>query len=346
MAVPASPIKNDEEVIFFPSPAHRSTGGVQGWDCEIQGWIFELEKRQFFLKTFARYLDLDLDKMSPAEREIFDHRTRLFVADNQSSKLLSIRVGSQIQRLQKSRDNGHLTGRFHIAESNSFTQTVPTNSGQIPQIAYGAVTRPGDARKFEGTVFLVPDEGWSVISDIDDTIKISKVGQKKELLLNTFTRPFVPIPGMAQVYQQWMSQTNCVFHYVSGSPWQIYPALTEFLRIHHFPEGSFHLRQFDWRETISHKFYDPVGHKDSVLKPLLRKFPKRRFILVGDSGERDPEIYGSLAREFPAQVMKILILDPDQKMDSTRCLAAFDKLAPARLQVFTNATELLNLSMP
>ena len=56
-------------------------------------------------------------------------------------------------------------------------------------------------------------------------------------------------------------------------------------------------------------FADPVKYKLSVIEPLLKQFPRRKFILIGDSGERDPEIYGELARKYPNQIERIYIHD-------------------------------------
>jgi phosphatidate phosphatase APP1 len=68
------------------------------------------------------------------------------------------------------------------------------------------------------------------------------------------------------------------------------------------------LRPFSARGTLEESLFKSNGHhKEDVLRSLLNDFPQRTFILVGDSGERDPEIYGAIAREFPNRVTKILI---------------------------------------
>ena len=72
-------------------------------------------------------------------------------------------------------------------------------------------------------------------------------------------------------------------------------------------------------------------HKEAELRKLLTSFPDRRFILVGDSGELDPEIYGAMAREFGEQVQQILIRKvPGAKNDDARFQAAFEGLDAAR----------------
>jgi phosphatidate phosphatase APP1 len=78
---------------------------------------------------------------------------------------------------------------------------------------YRLVTRSGDPRIFTGRVHLVGPEGWSVVSDIDDTIKASNVLNKSELLKNTLLREFQAVPGMAKAYQVW-EREGAAFHYL------------------------------------------------------------------------------------------------------------------------------------
>ncbi len=97
----------------------------------------------------------------------------------------------------------------------------------------------------EGLVQLLESEGESVISDIDDTIKITEIPAGTEVVLrNTFLRDFAEVPEMAQIYRALLPKK--AFHYVSGGPWQLYGPLAEFLISKvGFPIGSFHLRAVD-----------------------------------------------------------------------------------------------------
>ena len=73
---------------------------------------------------------------------------------------------------------------------------------------------------FKCTIYALAKEGVSVISDIDDTIKITQVLNKGSLLKHTFYNGFKPVEGMNEIYQIWGAQ-KCQFHYVSASPWQL-----------------------------------------------------------------------------------------------------------------------------
>jgi phosphatidate phosphatase APP1 len=129
---------------------------------------------------------------------------------------------------------------------------------------------------------------------------------------------------------------------VSASPWQLYSPLADFIRSNGFPAGVFYLKSFRWKdETLFNLFEGPEKYKPVVIEPLMKQFPNRRFVLVGDSGERDPEIYGALAREHPQQVAKILIRDvTEEGAEAERFKTAFRELPPSLWKVFHEPAEI------
>lgn len=158
-----------------------------------------------------------------------------------------------------------------------------------------------------GIVQLIEPYGVSVISDIDDTIKDTRVlSGARTVLSNTFFNPTRAIPGMADAYLQWYN-LGASYHYVSNSPFQLVHMLQQFIHNHHFPPGSFHLRP---STGIISKLVQESGRskRESICK-ILRDFPHRKFVLVGDSGEIDLEIYTRIAADFPGQIIKIFIRD-------------------------------------
>jgi phosphatidate phosphatase APP1 len=155
---------------------------------------------------------------------------------------------------------------------------------------------------------------------------------------------------MAALYQGWAASGPVAFHYVSGSPYQLYPALTTFTRRDGFPEGSFHLRKFRLKDRSVLQFFgDPLTFKVETIDPLMRQFPERKFVLVGDSGEHDPEVYAELASRFPSQVAAILIRDVrGETLASPRFLEAYSKLtdsSPIVRRVFRHPSELADLDL-
>ncbi|KAI8373193.1 uncharacterized protein BYT42DRAFT_61122 [Radiomyces spectabilis] len=142
--------------------------------------------------------------------------------------------------------------------------------------------------------------------DIDDTIKVTDIlGGKDVILQNTFFSKAKEVPGMAEVYRAWAAEKMPI-HYVSNSPWQVYPAISDFIEQYQFPKGSMHLRVISTTGLIRGK---PGRHKMDVITQILEDFPMRKFILVGDSGEIDPEIYHDIYHLYPHQIIKIFIHD-------------------------------------
>ncbi|MDM8559299.1 phosphatase domain-containing protein [Candidatus Parabeggiatoa sp. HSG14] len=205
-------------------------------------------------------------------------------------------------------------------------------------IHFKAVTSAKDSRHFKGKIQLIDKKGISIISDIDDTIKISEVLDKRALLANTFKHPFQPVPRMAKFYNTLTQQENVTFHYVSASPWQLYQPLATFLADNDFPAGSFHLRLFRWKDNSFFKFFKSSrSHKMRTIQSLINCCDKRRFILIGDSGEHDPEIYADIARQYPQQVIRIFIRDVTGE-NAIRYQKTFKNLPKSLWTVFQDAT--------
>ena len=135
---------------------------------------------------------------------------------------------------------------------------------------------------------------------------------------------------------------------MSGSPWQLYPALADFVQREGFPRGSFNLRQFRVKDKSAVEFLEnrTLEYKLGVINTLMRRFPERQFVLVGDSGEKDPEVYKELASRFPNQVRAILIRDVrGEDLSSDRFVKLYEKL-PEHItrRVFRETRELADFS--
>jgi phosphatidate phosphatase APP1 len=146
---------------------------------------------------------------------------------------------------------------------------------------------------------------------------------------------------MATLFREWWSE-GAAFHYVSSSPWQLYEHLAEHLASEGFPTGSFHLRHFRLRDHLLRRILMlRRSGKLSVIRRILRRFPTRRFLLVGDSGEHDPEIYGALARRYAPQIAGVMIRQLEGMRDPRRRFArAFRGVDPGLVHLYRDANEL------
>ncbi|KIW06179.1 hypothetical protein, variant [Verruconis gallopava] len=158
-------------------------------------------------------------------------------------------------------------------------------------------------------VTLTPPKGISLISDIDDTVKHSAINSgAREIFRNAFIRDLadLKIEGVQEWYSR-LEKMGVKFHYVSNSPWQLYPVLQKYFELTRLPAGSFHLKQYS---GMLQGIFEPVAErKKSTLDRIASDFPERHFILVGDSGEADLEVYLDFVAENPGRVLAILIRD-------------------------------------
>ncbi len=324
---PKSPVKADEQVVLFPSLASLGADG-QHWHIPVHGWIFEWEDddllRNAALAPLSELLDDD-----PTNQAMAIERARWFLVDNERGKQITVAIAGHRITADRSAADGHFMVSIDL----------PRESLHIPEMGgllmMRVVTRPGDERIFKAPIFFVPPRATLVISDIDDTVKDSRVTDKQELLRRTFLKAFTPVPGMPEFVAS-LRPPDGHLHLVSASPWQLYPHLQAFLDQQQLAHTSFSLKRIRLKDNSLLKlFEDPLTSKVASIEALLTRFPQAPVILVGDSGEQDPEVYGELARRHPAQIRHIYIrLAPGGPMDEQRKANAFAELDPSLWEVF------------
>ncbi len=312
------------------------------WHLTIRGVIFSPGtngiRRRLTLRVMRRLLHADAAQL---QSDIFQHRIRRFLAIGAPGRRIVVQIGDQIHAL--TRPSGR-DGRFvdHLV--------IPVRS--MPHLRDIDPDRGGwlDLRVLEpaettvpatGRIQLIGQRGVSVISDIDDTIKISEVSERRALLANTFLRQFAAVPGMAETYQRW-DEPGRAFHYVSSSPWQLFDCLNEMRCRSGFPPGTFHLRAIRFGDPrLVGLFMAAKRIKKRAIAGLIRSYPQRQFVLVGDSGQRDPEIYGAIARRFGSQISAIYIrCVARQPLADARCQRAFRGLDPELWRAFEDPAQL------
>lgn len=197
-----------------------------------------------------------------------------------------------VSRTVMTNDAGH----FYIRAALEF---VPTHVRVLANEKLSAV-EPVD---------IIGDHGVSLISDIDDTIKKSSISMgAREIFRNTFIRDLkdLTVAGVREWYGE-LHKMGVRFHYCSNSPWQLFPVIATFFGLAGLPPGSLHLKQYS---GMLQGIFEPVAErKKGTLEKILRDFPRRRFILVGDSGEADLEVYTDLALAHPGRILAVFIRD-------------------------------------
>ena len=145
---------------------------------------------------------------------------------------------------------------------------------------------------------------------------------------------------MPELFQQWKSKNiNCTFHYLSAMPDQLYTLTQEFIVENQFPNGSFHMRHFGWAAASLFNFLhsqSTSAHKISYLHFFLSN-TNRTFVLIGDSGEKDPEIYGIITREYPERIRAIFIRAiKGESFNDQRFLDAFQGISKEKWLIFND----------
>jgi hypothetical protein len=302
--VEPSSLDPDETAAFLPTFAMLRDGV---WHVPVDAWVYEPEEDDIGrLATVEAMAEaLELVPGSP-ESDAIAKNLRPFVVDNERAQWVALRRGAHAVRVGPTSADGRARAILELPEGDPAT----AGEGTPPWVELEVVMPRGDGRRFAAWSQLLPDDGVSLVSDIDDTIKITHVLDQREMLANTFLRPYRAVPGMAEAYRRFAEQ-GVAFHYVSASPLPLLGALSELATREGFPRGSLALRPFRWVDGTAIELLEPSeAYKTETIAAIVESFERRAFVLVGDTGERDPEIYAAIARRFPDRVRSIWLRDP------------------------------------
>jgi phosphatidate phosphatase APP1 len=185
--------------------------------------------------------------------------------------------------------------------------------------------------KVDAEVLVPPASAkFAVVSDLDDTVIQSHITNfiaavRTLLMGNARTR--LPFPGVAGFYRalehgKGGNDHNPVF-YVSSGPWNLYDVISEFLELQRIPHGPLMLRNWNLsRDTLGSASHH--RHKGTAIRQLLALYPELPFILIGDSGQHDPEIYSEIVHDHPDRILAVYIRNVSQHPERS---AAIRKLA-------------------
>ena len=228
----------------------------------------------------------------------------VFASDEQPGVPLRVRVGgAEVETATD--DEGYFRARLHPEPG---VLSSPWDRGTIELAGpyrglEGPRTTPFDVR------VAGPGARFGIVSDVDDTILETGVQRVARMIHQTMTGSSLtrtPFPGAAELYRDLEAGVNPVF-YVSSSPWNLHGFLVGFLRHRDFPLGAVLLRSLA-RSRAGRE------QKARRLHEVLEVNADLPFVLIGDSGERDPEIYAALVRAHPGRVLAVYIrevrLDP------------------------------------
>lgn len=271
----------------LPAPAHADGSIV----------LFPALGRPTLVTVSGRYL-----KSTPeGHSKGLSKNLRRLASDGVEAALVTVTFGGQTRRTRTGSDG-------------LFDATFPAGAGSPFPLGLQPARAESEGIVGAGKISVVADDApFLVVSDFDDTVAVTHVTSKTGLLKSALladedTQPAVE--GMALLYGCLGSLVPTPgFAFVSGSPVEFGPRLEAFLAKHKFPFAALHLRVLG-PKTLS-------GYKEGPLRALLSRFPQK-FVLVGDSGEADPEVYAAIREEFPDRVLAIFIHDVGKSADPKR----------------------------
>ncbi|MFW6324413.1 MAG: App1 family protein [Desulfovibrionales bacterium] len=259
--------------------------------------MIELRGRVVEDKPFqaARETDTSLDDL----RNMYRRFTRMPIP------------GEEVQAIFRGQERKGLTdptGYFHVRFSPL---------AHVHELWHGVSLhlRNNPSIRAEGQVLIPPENaGHAIISDIDDTVLPTHATNFIRMMKSIYTgssRTRLPFPGVGAFYRALHlgpdGEPLSPLFYVSRGPWNLFELLSEFFQLHDIPIGPI-LFLRDWglsREGLAPAA--PRGHKFALITSLIRAYDFLPFILIGDSGQKDPEIYTEVIREHPGRVKAVYI---------------------------------------
>ncbi len=198
------------------------------------------------------------------------------------------------------------------SDRDGYVDAVVTDPGLSPGWHDVELDLAGGATVRTPILVVSPDVQLGLVSDVDDTILETGLTRGLEFLritLLTEVTDRAPLPGAAALYRALVcrsGEAGLPVFYLSTSPWNLHEVLLEFIALRGFPFGPLLLT--DWGPGRGNLFR--IGareHKLGLIGRILAEHPELALLLIGDTGQLDPEIYAAAAREHPGRIRAIYV---------------------------------------
>ncbi|GAP88646.1 putative DUF2183 domain protein [Rosellinia necatrix] len=320
---------NDDELQATPTQALNIPGYANwtesGWNARIHGNVYKQPNiTQDKLDSLANkfLIGVDIDELPlDQQRQARNFTASIFVVQ-QSNVSVSINFQNEVD-VRPDASGGVVNARggaqsvdlpYRTTPEGDFDAWVTLRNTTGPD---GGHLTPGNATSQiqalnvytngtdagNSTVYLVPPTGFTIVSDIDDILRITKIYNPKEGLLNSFARPFVAWENMPEIYANWSASIdNFHFHYLTTTPEQVTRNYMDFI-YKTYPLGSFDTRPLNFSDVAA-----TLSIRKALLEKIFQTYPQRKFVLMGDTTNSDVmEDYPQLARDYPGQVQCIFL---------------------------------------
>lgn len=331
----------DDTVWLLDNTAYRNPK-TRRWEAEFVSAVFAQHPTCHVIDAVTSVANkLHLDESDPNYPTI-QQRILPFLQD--------VRPGTQVKILQNGNNRMKLGpgGRNGISSDIKKLPDIYDREGLVATFAEVPEETNG---VLEMKTHFAEPEGWGVISDIDDTIKITMTSDPIGILRSTFVDIPTPCPGMPDLYWYMtdLIEDTSPFFYLSASPYNLYPFLRGFLH-NHYPHGTVITRDSSWMsisDLLKNLTLGTEEYKVDRMQKIHGWLPRRKMICIGDSTQADPEAYATIAREHPGWVKLILIrkvtdiaaIGIEAKNEPERFKKAFKHIPKEKWHVFEDPAE-------
>ncbi len=295
----------------------------KGWNLLVHGQVYkdpELSKEKLNDLANVFLVDTSIEDLQPSEaqqarnltREIFSvpesdaNVTMTFVPNfvaptGLAGGLVAAKGGAQVIVMpDETTEFGDFSAFVPLANTTiqSGGNTTHLEQGNLTANIQALNYYAGNATLGNATAYLVPPVGFTIISDIDDILRVTKIYKPAEGLLNSFARAFTPWMNMPEVYADWARRIpDLHYHYLTTTPEQATPNYMDFI-YKTYPLGSFDTRPLNFSDVKA-----TLSIRKFLLNRIFETYPERKFILVGDTSNSDiMDDYPALVNDFPNQV--------------------------------------------
>ncbi|ESZ93324.1 hypothetical protein SBOR_6305 [Sclerotinia borealis F-4128] len=321
-------ISEDDTVWLLDNTAYRNnlTGK---WEAEFVAAVWETESGNHIPEIVGDIVGRIGGDGDRGEDEVVEERLRPFLMHVRSGRVVDINSSGHGKSAELKLGPG---GREGI--SSDIRKLKDNKDGEVT--TWNAKVPNGTEGILEMKTVYAEPEGWGVISDIDDSIKITQTSSPIGILRSTFLSKPLPIEGMPEFYkhiQSLITPTSvsvAPWFYLSASPYTLYSFLSKF-RQEYYPQGTMILRDANFLnlagllETLTEGTQE---YKVDRMEKIHRWLPKRKMICVGDSTQSDPEAYGEMYRKNPTWIKLILI----RKVTDIAAIGIIEKNEPERFE--------------
>lgn len=337
-----SPIKADEEVVLFPTLARWTPRG--DLLVPVHGWIYEPDRdsaarRAAFEgieETFEHTAGVPERLEEEAQRRLA-RRLTLFAADDEGGKRVGVRVAGRLVVAGPSSGQGHFLGETVLSATGDAAALRAAAPTTLEASLANAPGREASARVF---VPAAPGTGGvALVCDIDDTLKVSNVRDRRALLASTFWEEWRAVEGMPALVRTIADSTRATTVYLTAARWPLQGEFQAFLGGAGCPPGVYVMREFDFSvRDLRFARQGAEAHKRAALRALADALPTHDFVLIGDSTEADPVVYGEFARAHPERTRAVLIrLVGEDRARDERSARAFEGVDSAKVVLFRDA---------